>query len=170
MSVEERVAKTVDSVRSTWAVCVTVTSLWILFTKPLWWLLPLIGIATITYFVVLFIAGIWLSYRIPQEELMAAMEGEAEADFLEIGDDEDPTDEQLQMAGLTLGAVSNTSTAIGRYMDEEIFDWIDVLVEPDTTERFFFESITPRDKDGNMLLPNEVGFAYYQGSIYKMTA
>jgi hypothetical protein len=170
MSVEERVAKTVESVRSGWAVCVTATSLWILFTKPLWWLLPLIGIATIAYFVALFIAGMWLSYRIPQEELIAAVTDNAEAEFLEISDDEDPTDEQLQMAGLTLGEVSDTSTAIGRYMDEEIFDWIDVLVEPNTTKRFFFESVTPRDKDGNMLLPNEVGFACYQGSIYKMIA
>jgi len=156
MTVDERIESAVERVRSIWAVCMSAAIVWVLFTQPLWWLLPLIGIGVVTYFGSLYVTGVFLAMIIPRDELQAAI---AQSELLER--------DAISSTGLEVGEIAETSEPIGRYMDLPIFEWVDILEERGKVRRYVFEHVTPKDQVGNLLLSNKIGFAHYSGCTYK---
>ena len=154
MSVDEQVERAVERIRATWGVCTAVGAVWVLMTYPLWAIIPFILGAIITYFASLYVTGIYLGYK-----LSGQLDEETEVTPVE--------DAKPGVEGVTLdlGTVVKTSEAIGRYMDQTMYDWIEVNEESGPV-RYEFEHVTPRDAAGNLLLRKE-GFACYHGVTYK---
>jgi hypothetical protein len=153
MTLNKRINHAVESVG---AICAAVSSLaaaWILFYAPLWWLLPLIGISFMAYYVILLTVGFIIGARYSHEKWAA----EATSEALE----KTPEDPHL------IGAVINRGEVIGRYMDHNIHEWIEIKTATGI-KRFNFLGGAPFDRAGNMLLPREDGFACLDTCLYEI--
>lgn len=156
MSIEEHVERVVERIRAVWGVCTAVGGVWVLVTFPWWAIIPFILLSVVTYFTALYVGGIWLALT---------LQGGEQPTTLELTEEDlDPT--KTQPAGVELGTVVKTSDAIGRYMDQHIFDWIEVF-EEDGVNRYEFEQVAPRDRAGNIHIPRRPDLAYYKGGTYR---
>jgi len=162
MTVDERVERLVEKVRATWGIVTAISLVYVLFALPWWALVPFFIFSIGTYFGSLFLAGMYLSAVIKPEdhpdEVVAV--GESEEGF---------TKENIEAVGLTVGDVKATGEIFGRFQDQPMFEWIDVVVgKQGELSRYVFEQVTPRDRGGNLLLPRLEGFACYSGVTYKV--
>jgi hypothetical protein len=162
MTVDERVERTVERIRAAWGVGTAIGLVAVLVMAP-WWAIPIFFLFSIgTYFGSLFLAGMFLAATIKPEdhpnETVAV--GESEQGF---------TKENVEAVGLVLGDVASTGEIFGTYLDQPMFEWIDVVADKQgKLARYLFEQVTPRDRAGNLLLPRQEGFACYNGVTYKL--
>lgn len=171
MSTEEYVARTIDAGRSWWGITMSLLIVYILFAGSWWWFLPFAAVAYISYYVMLFFVFAWLHATITmpidvQEQVEAANELNRR---MEAGETEGQEIEDLRRrARIEDGCATTTSdTVIGRYMDHDIYEWIDVTTE-DGTHRYVFDSVAGKDEDGNPLVPVDgVPYAHLFGVNYK---
>lgn len=167
MSVEERIGAAVERARALWAVAMSVAILWIIFTQPLWWLLPLVLVGVVSYFGVLLVTGVLMTIILPHDEVQLAAQ---EQRLRELGTIENPTPEDILRAGIKVGEIVAVSEVIGRFGEIDIHDWVDIRTGPEKTERFVFEQVTPRDQGGNLLMPAKNGYACLNGLTYKLSS
>ena len=172
MSTEEYVARTIDAGRSWWGITMSLLIVYILFAGSWWWFLPFAAVAYISYYVMLFFVFAWLHATIitmpidVQEQVEAANELNRR---MEAGETEGAEIEDLRRrARIEDGCATTTSdTVIGRYMDHDIYEWIDVTTE-DGTHRYVFDSVAGKDEDGSPLVPMDgVPYAHLFGVNYK---
>lgn len=147
MSIDERVYVAAEKATALWAVAVSLATVWILVYAPWWWIIPFAGAAVLTYYILLFIVGFVIGARSVNEKYIA----NAVAEQVEDG---------------AVGNVLVRGKVIGRYMDKDIFDWIDIKT-PTGTTRYTFVGGVQRDRAGNMLLPREEGFACFDECLYQ---
>jgi len=170
MSMQERIAQTVERNRAIWAALYSVLVIYTLIDQPLWVLAPIGLFGFVSYYAMLFFTALWMellhSTQVdPQEQLnaltelnrrLAAGESGAEIERLKklAGVDEEQT-------------VRISDTVIGRYYDKDIYEWVD-LTKNGVTTRFLFHDVAPRDQAGNFLMPRDgQTYLHISGVNYK---
>jgi hypothetical protein len=167
MSVDEQVERAVERVRATWGVCTAAFLVWVIIVLPWWAFIPAIIFSAGTYYGSLWFTGIMLGMTIDHGQL----EEERAKEAVAVGETKEGfTKESVEAVGLTLGDVVTTGEIFGRFMDQPMFEWVDIVADKKgALHRYVFENVTPRDKAGNLLLPRKEGFACYNGVTYKLT-
>ncbi len=161
MTVEEQVTRMVERIRAVWGVGTSLALVYVVVALP-WWALPIFCVFSIgTYFAALYLAGMYLAATLKPEDFATP---EVTIEESEEGLSKDG----IESIGMQLGEVIATGEIFGRYLDQPMFEWVDVrLGAHEQVARYTFEHVTPRDKAGNLLLPREDGLACYYGVTYK---
>jgi hypothetical protein len=105
------------------------------------------------YYAILLVVGFIIGARYSHEKWVA----EAASEAME----KSPEDPHL------IGTVINRGEVIGRYMDHNIHEWIEIKTAKGV-KRFNFLGGAPFDRAGNMLLPREDGFACLDCCLYEI--
>ncbi len=162
MTIEEQIARIVERIRAMWGVGTSLAFVYVIVELPLW-VIPIFFVFSVgTYFAALYIAGIYLALVINPEDhsTREVIVPENLEGFFENG---------AESIGIKLGKVINTGEVFGHYLDQPMFEWVDICVDTQgQSARYVFEQVTLRDEDGNLLLSQEEGFAHYLGVTYKL--
>ena len=168
MSIDEQIERAVERTRSIWGVVTAIGFVWVAFTLTWWTLIGFVVLSVMSYFGSIWLTGVVLMFTLDMDQV----EAERQKETVAVGETaEGFTKNSVEAVGLTLGTVSKTSEAFGRYMDQPMFEWVDIVADKaGRLDRYIFESVTPRDAGGNLLPPRKEGFACFNGVTYKMAA
>lgn len=146
MSLNEQINRVVERVRAAWGLCTALVGIVVVFALPLWFL-PLFAVFSIgTYFGTLYLTGIYLSLRF--KPTASDMEPLAVEPLVV-----DLTSEHKE-AGLRLGDVVATGEVFGHYLDQPMYEWVDLVMDKSGAPvRYAYKQVTPVDRAGNLLLP-----------------
>jgi hypothetical protein len=165
MTIDEKVERAVEFTRATWGFVTAVCGICTLIFLPWWAFLPFVLFSVFTYYGSLWFLGLILGLTLDRNQLEKELSTGAVVFNETI---QGFTEEEAGAAGLGLGDVVATGDVFGRFMDQSMFEWIDVVADKKgAVYRYLFEQVTPRDKAGNFVLPRGEGFACYNGITYK---
>jgi hypothetical protein len=172
MTQNEFVSTLVERNRAVWSLTMVVLFVYCVFFEPWSYLLGLAAFAFVTYYLMLFVTGLWLAKFLANRPLSQADKLEAVEQLNELARQNITEGEEVEylksIANLASAAVVKVSDEIvGRFLDNSIYAWIEMGPE-DKPERYVFDNVAARDRMGNFL-PNLDGGTYAQlhGIDYK---
>lgn len=144
MTVDERIEAAVHRAIQIWAICFIAITVFTVITQPLWYIIPLAILGFITYYGSLLLTGIIMAYVIVREGVV-----------------EPQITHELELVG-------RSDEVVGRYMDHDIHEWVDLKIA-DEVNRYFYD--TPAQViNGDIIVPMEDGVAVVNGVIYRTRA
>jgi hypothetical protein len=167
---DDKVGNVVERTRSIWGACTVIGGSLVLYHCSWPWWLAYIGLSVVTYYGSLYTAALICAVAWDYNEIRDGLrEKGREALSARMGETMSLDDHQklLDAAGVQEAELVDFSDPpFGRYMDQDMFDWID-LKAGDTVTRFVYDRIAERDLANHVIIPDEEGYAHLNGMIYK---
>lgn len=143
LAVGDLISQAVEQVRAVWGLFTALGGVAVLILYP-WWAIPIYALCSVgTYFGSIYLTGIYLGYLLQgrsdsAKPLSIAPPGSLDEDCLD--------------ASLKEGGVVAVGEIFGHYLDQPMYEWVDVMVDKET-KRYVYSQVTPRDMAGNLFLP-----------------
>lgn len=171
-SFDDKIATTVERTRAIWGLLTLLGGVFVFLNYDWWAWGAYVVFSFFTYYATLYAVSLACALLWDGNEIQNGLREKGRSALsAKLGSE--VTDEERQKllddAGIVEAELVGTANPpFGRFMDQDMFDWIDLKTNNNNnTTRFVYEHVAQRDVAGNVIIPDEEGFAHLNGIIYK---